>query len=65
MESAFDNDDHYELTALSQQFIHYVMTELTPKISYQPPTDEAGDEAKSQQSGESSSIEVPPGKSRE
>lgn len=35
MASAFDNQDGYELTALGQQFVHYAMTELTPKISYQ------------------------------
>lgn len=36
MKSAFDDVEQYELTALGAQFIHYVMTELTPKISYQP-----------------------------
>jgi hypothetical protein len=41
MASAFDDEDQYELTALGQQFVHYVMTELTPKISYQPPSDDA------------------------
>jgi len=34
MTSAFDNEDQYELTALGSQFVHYVMTELTPKITY-------------------------------
>jgi hypothetical protein len=36
MVSAFDDKEQYELTALGQQFVHYVMTELTQKIAYQP-----------------------------
>lgn len=32
--SAFDEEDLYELTELGQQFVHYAMTELTPRISY-------------------------------
>ncbi|MDZ4289022.1 MAG: hypothetical protein U0984_13730 [Prosthecobacter sp.] len=32
--SAFDEEDEYELTELGQQFVHYAMTELTPRISY-------------------------------
>lgn len=32
--SAFDEDDLYELTDLGQQFVHYAMTELTPRIAY-------------------------------
>lgn len=32
--SAFDEEDKYELTELGQQFVHYAMTELTPRISY-------------------------------
>jgi hypothetical protein len=43
MKSAFDDTEQYELTALGQQFIHYVMTELTPKIAY----DSDGSAAKS------------------
>jgi hypothetical protein len=39
MASAFDNEDQYELTALGEQFVHYVMTELTQKIAYQPESD--------------------------
>jgi hypothetical protein len=43
MKSAFDDTEAYELTALGQQFVHYAMTELTVKITYQPPTgQEAG-----------------------
>ena len=34
--SAFDNTEPYELTALGQQFVHYAMTELTPRIAYTP-----------------------------
>jgi hypothetical protein len=36
MKSAFDDTEAYELTALGQQFVHYAMTELTVKITYQP-----------------------------
>lgn len=32
--SAFDEEDLYELTDLGQQFVHYAMTELTPRIAY-------------------------------
>lgn len=32
--SAFDDEDQYELTELGQQFVHYAMTELTPRIEY-------------------------------
>lgn len=38
--SAFDEVDQYELTELGQQFVHYAMTELTPRIAYEyKPTD--------------------------
>ncbi|MEQ1936282.1 MAG: hypothetical protein ABL962_20700, partial [Fimbriimonadaceae bacterium] len=32
--SAFDEEDLYELTELGQQFVHYAMTELTPRIAF-------------------------------
>ena len=32
--SAFDDVEGYELTALGQQFVHYAMTEITPKIEF-------------------------------
>lgn len=32
LESAFNNEDQYELTELGQQFVHYAMTELPLKI---------------------------------
>lgn len=35
MKSAFDNLEKYELTQLGQQFVHYAMTELPPKITFQ------------------------------
>ena len=38
--SAFDDGERYELTALGEQFVHYAMTELTPRITYQPDEDE-------------------------
>lgn len=40
MTSAFDDEDQYELTALGDQFVHYAMTELTPKIEYHPDIEE-------------------------
>ena len=33
--SAFDDQQTYELTALGRQFVHYAMTEVPVKISYQ------------------------------
>lgn len=32
--SAFDDEDQYVLTELGQQFVHYAMTDLPPRISY-------------------------------
>lgn len=32
--SAFDNEDQYVLTELGQQFVHYAMTDLPPRIAY-------------------------------
>ena len=32
--SAFDREEMYELTELGAQFVHYAMTELTSRISY-------------------------------
>lgn len=34
MESAFDDDKGYGLTDLGKQFVHYAMTEITPRISF-------------------------------
>lgn len=34
MTSAFDINDKYELTGLGQQFVHYAMTELPPKLEF-------------------------------
>ena len=36
MMSAFDTNEGYELTALGQQFVHYAMNDLTPKIGFHP-----------------------------
>ncbi len=36
MVSAFDDNEQYELTELGKQFVHYAMTDLPIKISYQP-----------------------------
>jgi hypothetical protein len=41
MKSAFDNEEEYELTQLGQQFVHYAMTELPPKIEFQKEQSEA------------------------
>lgn len=40
MESAFDEDDAYELSELGQQFVHYAMTDLPLKIEYKPTAEE-------------------------
>lgn len=34
--SAFDEEKEYELTNLGQQFVHYTMNEVVPKIEYRP-----------------------------
>jgi len=34
MKSAFDDQEQYELTALGEQFVHYAMTDLPPKIEF-------------------------------
>lgn len=36
MVSAFEDDKPYVLTELGQQFVHYAMTDLPPKIAYDP-----------------------------
>lgn len=33
--SAFDDEDQYVLTELGQQFVHYAMTDLPPRIAYE------------------------------
>jgi hypothetical protein len=33
--SAFDEEDQYVLTELGQQFVHYAMTDLPPRVAYQ------------------------------
>lgn len=38
--SAFDENEGYELTGLGQQFVHYAMSELPPKIEFQAETDD-------------------------
>ena len=39
--SAFDNEDQYVLTELGQQFVHYAMTDLPPRIAYEYKATEA------------------------
>ena len=41
MKSAFDGDSPYELTKLGQQFVHYTMNEIVPKLP-ESQYDEAG-----------------------
>lgn len=43
--SAFDEEDLYELADLGQQFVHYAMTELTPRIAYTYKPSSGGDDA--------------------
>jgi hypothetical protein len=33
IKSAFDNEEPYELTELGEQFVHYTMTDLVPKLN--------------------------------
>lgn len=40
MKSAFDNEEMYVLTSLGQQFVHYAMNELAPRITYEDPLNE-------------------------
>ena len=40
LKSAFDGNDEYVLTQLGQQFVHYAMTELPPKIEFKEPEPE-------------------------
>lgn len=37
LKSAFDNEDQYVLTDLGQQFVHYAMNELAPRIEFKEP----------------------------
>lgn len=39
--SAFDDGDRYELTALGQQFVHYAMTEVPIKLTYNQTDEES------------------------
>jgi hypothetical protein len=34
MKSSFDDEEQYELTALGEQFVHYAMTDLPPKLEF-------------------------------
>jgi hypothetical protein len=34
MKSAFDDGEQYELTALGEQFVHYAMTDVPPKLEF-------------------------------
>jgi hypothetical protein len=42
MVSAFDDNESYELTQLGQQFVHYAMTDIPPKIEFKPETFASG-----------------------
>lgn len=39
MKSAFDDEEEYELTELGRQFVHYALTDLPPKIAFDPSSD--------------------------
>jgi hypothetical protein len=43
MKSAFDDGEQYELTALGEQFVHYAMTNLPPKIQFSAGQSEAAE----------------------
>jgi hypothetical protein len=43
--SAFDDEEQYELTELGKQFVHYAMTDLPPRITYQYKPRNEGDAA--------------------
>jgi hypothetical protein len=36
MKSAFDEEEQYELTAIGEQFVHYAMTDVPPKLEFTP-----------------------------
>lgn len=38
MKSAFDESEHYELTELGRQFVHYTMNEVVPRLGSPGPT---------------------------
>lgn len=40
--SAFDENEGYELTSLGQQFVHYAMTDLPPKIEFRTDDGDGG-----------------------
>lgn len=40
LESAFEDTKGYELTELGQQFVHYAMTDLPPRIGFAPHAEE-------------------------
>ena len=42
IKSAFDEEEQYELTALGQEFVHYAMTDVPPKIEFNPTSTERG-----------------------
>lgn len=44
MTSAFEDEKSYVLTELGEQFVHYAMTDLPPKIEYQPPEDSGSED---------------------
>lgn len=48
--SAFDDEEQYVLTELGKQFVHYAMTEVTPRISYEV---DAADETQNGAKGDS------------
>jgi hypothetical protein len=49
MKSAFDDGEPYELTQLGDQFVHYAMTVLPPKIGVDPSVFSSGDTQSAEQ----------------
>jgi len=40
MKSAFDDTEQYELTELGKQFVHYVLSDVVPRLGGNPPESE-------------------------
>jgi hypothetical protein len=56
MKSAFDDEEQYELTALGEQFVHYAMTDVPPKLEF---TNMSGNGSDEPMTGEPSSTKKP------
>jgi len=61
VESAFENSKGYELTGLGQQFVHYAMTDLPLKLTFQQ---KGSDEQSSGKRDQSVEVVYPSGDGR-